>query len=402
MTNSILNIFTYATTLKEQPLYIASVAMIFGTGAVLGPVIGGALSDSSATWRWAFYINLVLFGVCAPVLFFVLKPMNPQPDNKATAMEKLRRMDWLGIILNIAPYTFFVLAFTFGGAVWSWSAGGTITFIVLFGASNLVFILQQIFTIGTTREYSIFPVDLLKDRTQWLLYIATACGGTAFFIPLYYIPIYFQFVHDEGGMETAVHLLPLLFIIIFAMMLNGGLLPVTRYMPWYVAAAVFQVIGGAIFYACVDVNTSNSTIYGFSVLIALGGGLAMQGSYTVSSIKAGKRAPESVGFINIAQLSGILLALTISSAIFQNQGYHYLAEALAGRGFTPVDIHAALAGQKSRILVSATPEVKASAVQAIVRAINEEYVLVIAGGALALITSLFMKMERTIPKAAVA
>lgn len=90
-----------------------------------------------------------------------------------------------------------------------------------------------------------------------------------------------------------------------------------------------------------------------------------------------------------------MIALTITSAIFQNVGYQYLSDALAGRGFTPGDIHAALAGQKSRILVSATPEVKVLAVRAIVRAMNDGYVLVIAAGSLALISSLFMKRERT-------
>ena len=31
----------------------------WGAGFVLGPVIGGAFAESDATWRWAFYINLV-------------------------------------------------------------------------------------------------------------------------------------------------------------------------------------------------------------------------------------------------------------------------------------------------------------------------------------------------------
>jgi len=34
--------------------------LAWGAGAILGPVIAGAFAGSSATWRWAFYINLPL------------------------------------------------------------------------------------------------------------------------------------------------------------------------------------------------------------------------------------------------------------------------------------------------------------------------------------------------------
>jgi MFS family permease len=48
------------TTPRQLPLYNALIGLSWGIGAILGPVLGGAFSDSSATWRWAFYINLPL------------------------------------------------------------------------------------------------------------------------------------------------------------------------------------------------------------------------------------------------------------------------------------------------------------------------------------------------------
>lgn len=37
---------------EKLVLYNALIGASWGTGAILGPVIGGAFSDSSATWRW--------------------------------------------------------------------------------------------------------------------------------------------------------------------------------------------------------------------------------------------------------------------------------------------------------------------------------------------------------------
>ena len=48
------------TTLRERAIYNAAIGLAWGTGAILGPVIAGAFAGSSATWRWAFYINLPL------------------------------------------------------------------------------------------------------------------------------------------------------------------------------------------------------------------------------------------------------------------------------------------------------------------------------------------------------
>jgi MFS family permease len=37
---------------------MSGIGLVWGVGAILGPVVGGAFSISSATWRWSFYINL--------------------------------------------------------------------------------------------------------------------------------------------------------------------------------------------------------------------------------------------------------------------------------------------------------------------------------------------------------
>lgn len=47
-----LNYFSIYGTEKEAPLLNALIGICWGIGAILGPVIGGAFSDSSATWRW--------------------------------------------------------------------------------------------------------------------------------------------------------------------------------------------------------------------------------------------------------------------------------------------------------------------------------------------------------------
>ena len=49
---STLNLVTVMCTPKEQPFYIGMTGLSYGSGCILGPIVGGSLADSSATWRW--------------------------------------------------------------------------------------------------------------------------------------------------------------------------------------------------------------------------------------------------------------------------------------------------------------------------------------------------------------
>jgi MFS family permease len=141
-------------------------------------------------------------------------------------------MDWLGVLLNAGIYASWVIAITFGGALWAWSDGRTIATFVVCGVLIIAMALQQYFAILTTKERRIFPGEFLKRRSVMLLYFAmNAATGTAF-IAIYFVPIYFQFVKGDDGLDSAVRLLPIVITFVFSIFLNGALMPlVGYYMP---------------------------------------------------------------------------------------------------------------------------------------------------------------------------
>src|SRR5256885_10240430 len=134
----------------------------------------------------------------------------------------------------------------------------------------------------------------------------------------YFIPLYFQFVHQDNALKAAVRLLPFIVVLIFCIMLNGALLPaVGYYYPWYIASGVLMTIGGALMHT-LDIDTSSPQIYGYSVLIAAGSGLVGQAGYVLAQAKVSAREASAViSFMNIAQIGSIVLALTIAGSVFQ-------------------------------------------------------------------------------------
>lgn len=52
-----MTIVGFTVPLKKRPLYIASISSMFGISSVVGPLLGGALTDK-ASWRWCFWVSL--------------------------------------------------------------------------------------------------------------------------------------------------------------------------------------------------------------------------------------------------------------------------------------------------------------------------------------------------------
>ena len=385
-----LNFVGVFTTIRERSLYNALIGMIWGLGTILGPIVGGLFAEK-ATWRWAFYINLVLAAIFGPILIFLSPTNQPQPHK--TIVKKLAQMDWLGIILIAAVYVTYVIAMTFGGATWAWSDGRFIATITVCAVLLVTFVITQYLSLLTTDP--IFPARFLRSRTLILLYFGTATSATAMVVGAYFIPLYFQFVHQDSPLKAAVRLLPFIIVLITCVMLNGALLPVVGYYsPWYLASGVLMTAGGALMYT-LDVDTSTTKVYGYSVLMGAGGGLIGQAGYAVAQAKVSPReVSAAISFMNVAQIGSIVLALTIAGSVFQNVAIQKLSVALAGQGFTIEEIKGAVAGTQSVIFQQGSPEVKMAALKALIQAMDKVFALVIAGGALTVVSAIFMKREK--------
>lgn len=72
--------------------------------------VGGAFADSSATWRWVFYINLVIGAIFAPA-FFLLLPSIDLQVGVPLKVKILKMTDWFGI----AVFNVFIICFVMVG-----------------------------------------------------------------------------------------------------------------------------------------------------------------------------------------------------------------------------------------------------------------------------------------------
>ncbi|KAL8910405.1 MAG: hypothetical protein Q9172_007842 [Xanthocarpia lactea] len=319
----LLTLISLNTTDKERPGWLSLSGLVWGAGTVLGPVVGGGFELYN--WRWAFYINLLFAAVLAPIYLFILPSFDPCPG--VSIAGRLARFDFLGSLLSIGAIVCLIMGINFGGVLYEWNSGSIIALFVLSGILFIVFALQQIFTVFTTEDNRIFPVHLVRRKEPVLLFIAGASGGAGIYIPLYYIPLYFQFTRGDTAIMAAVRLLPL------------------------------------------DVNTSESAIYGYEVLIAFGTGSFVQASFAVIQTMV-TPAGRSYGItlMLVAQLSGLTLGLSVAGAVFLNLAQNDLFAILTD--VPRQDIQQLVSGTSSALFASLSADVREQALGAIVKALR--------------------------------
>lgn len=110
------------------------------------------------------------------------------------------QMDPLGTVTLITAVVCLLLALTWGGSKYTWSNWRIIVLLVLFGILALIFIAIQFWK----GENATVPQRIIKQRSVAGASWFAVCSGGAFFLLVYYIPIWFQAIKGVSAMKSGV------------------------------------------------------------------------------------------------------------------------------------------------------------------------------------------------------
>ncbi|KAL8863088.1 MAG: hypothetical protein Q9178_000462 [Gyalolechia marmorata] len=150
--------------LRDHGKYLALLSIVWAIGSVMGPIIGGALSQHGQ-WRWIFWINLPIVGVGFIGIFFFLKL---HYRNRAVDV-KLAEIEYVGSFLFTASATSFLIPITLGSVMYPWSSWHTLVPLSLGVAGLLAFCLYE----AKFASVTLLPLRLFKNRTITISYFGT-------------------------------------------------------------------------------------------------------------------------------------------------------------------------------------------------------------------------------------
>ncbi|PYI31614.1 MFS general substrate transporter [Aspergillus indologenus CBS 114.80] len=216
-----LLLVTHLLPPPRRPALVGVLTAIFGFGAAVGPLLGGAFTDNATlTWRWCFYINLPLGALAATIVVFFI-PTNQAPGRNTAFRERLLQMDLLGAVLLIPGMVSLLLALQWGGSKYPWSDGRVIATLVVAGVLITGFVLSQVCRQNENRL--MISSRVFKDPRIWTAVILGASATTSFFVMLYNLPIWFQAIKGASAASSGVMSLPMTISFLVASTLGGTL-----------------------------------------------------------------------------------------------------------------------------------------------------------------------------------
>lgn len=226
------------------------------------------------------------------ITFFFFKPPTSAKPVQATLKEKLLQLDLVGAALMMGLLISYILALQYGGQTHPWNSSIVVGLLVGFVAILAVFIAWEMYQ----KEYAMIVPRLVScasafaflhkectltlcqfmERYIWTgAFFQTFFSGS-YFVILYYLPIYFQSVHDASPIGSGVRMLALIIPLTLAAIVQGfafnkiGIVPLF----WTVGGAL-GTIGCGLLYTMND-TTSTGKWIGYQILVGFAVGLTTQ------------------------------------------------------------------------------------------------------------------------------
>ena len=168
---------------------------VWGFSSVVGPVVGGFITDQ-ISWRWVFFINIPVGIVAATIIGFALK--EPKQKQKPT-------IDYAGAILLMLAISLLMLAMVEG-------VKSLATIVAPTNVALFAYIIRVALSVCAGRAAGkdpIIPFQLLKNRTVSASILAGFLGGIGMFGAISFVPLFAQGasrnVRDRGRFACLHH-----------------------------------------------------------------------------------------------------------------------------------------------------------------------------------------------------
>ncbi|KAK6206931.1 major facilitator superfamily transporter [Colletotrichum tabaci] len=309
------------TTLENRGKYQGILGAVLALANGVGPFVGGAVVQQS-TWRWVFWMVPIISAPAAVTILFCL-PLKHRPGNYA---DKIRKIDYGGIALNMASTLLVLVPLSGGGVSYPWSSPFVIGAVVGGGVLGVLFVLYE----WKLAKLPIMPLRLYRAPHCSCLYGQTFLMGQAYFGNLFYLPIYFQSILRFSPLAAGAMILPVIITTSVLSILSGQyMLRAGRYMPCILAGFFLWTLGNGL-----TVLFGRGTGLGplIGILIVVGAGIGLTLQPTLVGMYANSRSEDravTTGLRNFIRTIGGAFGLVVSGVILSNT----LRRDLRGRDF---------------------------------------------------------------------
>jgi EmrB/QacA subfamily drug resistance transporter len=210
-------------TPQERGKYQGLFGAVFGIAFVVGPLIGGFLTESVG-WHWIFYVNIPI-GIVALI---VIQRLLPTVKTASAS----RNFDLVGGTIFTIAMVFLLVGLT-NKQFNEWTEPTVGGFILIGLVGSALFILAE-----SRAKEPIVPLDLWRSRTYSASMVSTFFAAFAFFGAIVFLPRWFQVVEGFSPTNSGLAALPLMIGLIASSIVSGLLVSRTGRYRWLLVGAI--------------------------------------------------------------------------------------------------------------------------------------------------------------------
>ncbi|KAJ1973231.1 hypothetical protein H4R35_004223 [Dimargaris xerosporica] len=256
-------------TQHQRAMYQSAHGIMFVLVSVLGPSIGGLLTDI-ASWRWVFYLPLPFNGLALVALACHLRL--PSVTDDTNVFRKLCKVDVSGLASLVAGMICSLFAILTGGVDYPWRHA--ITLILLGAGVLLLLAFAGIEAVFATQP--LVPLRLFVHRNAAVSLLTVLFLGMVIFTYIYGMPFYYIIVYNDSAAQAGIKLIPILLGMTLASMLGSMCASKTGWYRSTVWAGCAVAIVGVALSTRLTPSSSVIEPIGYLFLIGLGCGFCSQ------------------------------------------------------------------------------------------------------------------------------
>ncbi|MFD6178302.1 MULTISPECIES: MDR family MFS transporter [unclassified Isoptericola] len=249
---------------SERGKYMGPLGALFGISAVLGPLLGGWLTEGPG-WRWTFWLNIPIGIIAFAIAWFSLK----LPSHRSS-----RPVDWAGIVTMAVATTGIVLVTSWrslssSGYDWTdWRLSGLVVVTLLAVAAFIV--------VETRVAEPLIPLRLFKNRTFTITTLIGLVLGMGMFSAMAMIPTFLQMSTGAGVTESGWLMLPMMAGMMLTSIVSGIAISKTGRYKMYPVAGLIIVGLAMVWLTRLSGDMSMWTFGAMIFVLGAGMGLVMQ------------------------------------------------------------------------------------------------------------------------------
>jgi EmrB/QacA subfamily drug resistance transporter len=204
------------------------VAGIFALCSVVGPVLGGVITDL-LSWHWIFFVNLPVGAVAFVIISRTLRQYTPL---------HARRIDYFGSVLMTGCTVALLLVLTLGGGQWPWTSTPIMALTACALATGAMFVRHV-----KHEPEPVLPLDLFHNRLFVIASLVMALTFMGLMGASLFFPLFFQLVMGVSPARSGLLTGPMMIGIAISSLFNGRvLMRAGRYKPTVVAGLALATL----------------------------------------------------------------------------------------------------------------------------------------------------------------